>query len=183
MAFGSRSQISAHVGGHVNAVMHRTWLFLQRLIRLSLGTDDADTSICTASGVTARKFNNLAQKLVEHAHRYRLTDLDFKCVTFLFVLTERHLPLGSSILLWSGIAHQHSVWINLPLQSASLIDTHMGFLVAKCVQDRLKQASCAQLVGLLHGHDVSHLSCAIAGASGFLGGRMRRCMPRMWFWR
>ncbi len=35
--------------------------------------------LCTGAGVTARKFNNLAQKLVEHAHNYRLTDLEFKC--------------------------------------------------------------------------------------------------------
>ncbi|KAK9915926.1 hypothetical protein WJX75_006090 [Coccomyxa subellipsoidea] len=44
------------------------------LVKMGLSQRDCKQDYC----VTARKFNNLAQKLVEHAHRYRLTDLDFK---------------------------------------------------------------------------------------------------------
>ncbi|CAL8469810.1 g9352 [Coccomyxa elongata] len=44
------------------------------LVRMGLSQRDCKQDYC----VTARKFNNLAQKLVEHAHNYRLTDLEFK---------------------------------------------------------------------------------------------------------
>ncbi|EIE25746.1 CDC45-like protein [Coccomyxa subellipsoidea C-169] len=44
------------------------------LVKMGLSQRDCKQDYC----VTARKFNNLAQKLVEHAHSFRLTDLDFK---------------------------------------------------------------------------------------------------------
>lgn len=43
--------------------------------------------------MTARKFNNLAQKLVEHAHKFRLTDLDFKCAASQCLLADQRSRL------------------------------------------------------------------------------------------
>ena len=38
-----------------------------------------DNFLSCGAGVTSHKFQNLPQKLAEHAHHHRLTGLSFRC--------------------------------------------------------------------------------------------------------
>ncbi len=76
------------------------------------------------AGVTARKFNNLAQKLVEHAHSFRLTDLDFKCAQCPYFL--QHLAVVSNKCRWGLLAAHRA-------NNAQAFAAHVQCLLAICL--------------------------------------------------